>query len=404
MSQTHSHASAAAGDRKTDFTAAFASIIAISSIGVAIGLSFPLLSLILEQRGYSAIIIGANAASAGVAAMAAVWLVNPMVNRLGVINTMLACAVIASACMIGFHLFDQLAAWFALRIVFSGALTLSFVLSEFWINSAASERQRGLMLGIYATVLSIGFGIGPGILALTGSGGALPFAIGAAIILVSCLPVLFARRREPVLGDSLGSSSGFLKYVLIVPLATGAVAVFGAVEQSILAIVPVYGQRLGYTETGTAVLLMVFAAGNVGLQIPLGIASDRVRDRRVILYLCGIIGVAGALLLPVVINPTAPVWPAWTVLFVWGGVISGLYTVGLAHLGSRLSGGDLAQANAAFVFCYTIGMILGPQLSGIAMEAVPPHGFAWCVAAFFAAYLLLCIVRAFYRQRKPAAV
>ncbi|MEZ5880253.1 MAG: MFS transporter [Nitratireductor sp.] len=404
MSQTHSHASAAAGDRKTDFTAAFASIIAISSIGVAIGLSFPLLSLILEQRGYSAIIIGANAASAGVAAMAAVWLVNPMVNRLGVINTMLACAVIASACMIGFHLFDQLAAWFALRIVFSGALTLSFVLSEFWINSAASERQRGLMLGIYATVLSIGFGIGPGILALTGSGGALPFAIGAVIILVSCLPVLFARRREPVLGDSLGSSSGFLKYVLIVPLATGAVAVFGAVEQSILAIVPVYGQRLGYTETGTAVLLMVFAAGNVGLQIPLGIASDRVKDRRVILYLCGIIGVAGALLLPVVINPTAPVWPAWTVLFVWGGVISGLYTVGLAHLGSRLSGGDLAQANAAFVFCYTIGMILGPQLSGIAMEAVPPHGFAWCVAAFFAAYLLLCIVRAFYRQRKPAAV
>ena len=404
MSQTHSHASAAAGDRKTDFTAAFASIIAISSIGVAIGLSFPLLSLILEQRGYSAIIIGANAASAGVAAMAAVWLVNPMVKRLGVINTMLACAVIASACMIGFHLFDQLAAWFALRIVFSGALTLSFVLSEFWINSAASERQRGLMLGIYATVLSIGFGIGPGILALTGSGGALPFAIGAVIILVSCLPVLFARRREPVLGDSLGSSSGFLKYVLIVPLATGAVAVFGAVEQSILAIVPVYGQRLGYTETGTAVLLMVFAAGNVGLQIPLGIASDRVRDRRVILYLCGIIGVAGALLLPVVINPTAPVWPAWTVLFVWGGVISGLYTVGLAHLGSRLSGGDLAQANAAFVFCYTIGMILGPQLSGIAMEAVPPHGFAWCVAAFFAAYLLLCIVRAFYRQRKPAAV
>ena len=404
MSQTHSHASAAAGDRKTDFTAAFASIIAISSIGVAIGLSFPLLSLILEQRGYSAIIIGANAASAGVAAMAAVWLVNPMVKRLGVINTMLACAVIASACMIGFHLFDQLAAWFALRIVFSGALTLSFVLSEFWINSAASERQRGLMLGIYATVLSIGFGIGPGILALTGSGGALPFAIGAVIILVSCLPVLFARRREPVLGDSLGSSSGFLKYVLIVPLATGAVAVFGAVEQSILAIVPVYGQRLGYTETGTAVLLMVFAAGNVGLQIPLGIASDRVKDRRVILYLCGIIGVAGALLLPVVINPTAPVWPAWTVLFVWGGVISGLYTVGLAHLGSRLSGGDLAQANAAFVFCYTIGMILGPQLSGIAMEAVPPHGFAWCVAAFFAAYLLLCIVRAFYRQRKPAAV
>ena len=392
-----------AEEAKTDFAAAFASIAAISAIGVAIGLSFPLLSLILEQRGYSGVIIGANAASAGVAAMAAVWLVNPMVNRLGVINTMLACAVIASACMIGFYVFDQLAAWFALRIVFSGALTLSFVLSEFWINSAATERQRGLMLGIYATVLSIGFGIGPGILALVGSAGPQPFAIGAVIILVSCLPVIFVRHRQPVLGDSLGSSSGFLKYVLIVPLATGAVAVFGAVEQSILAIVPVYGQRLGYTETGTAVLLMVFAAGNVGLQIPLGIASDRAKDRRVILYLCGVIGVAGALLLPVVMNPDAPVWPAWTVLFVWGDVISGLYTVGLAHLGSRLSGGDLAQANAAFIFCYTLGMIVGPQLSGIAMEAVPPHGFAWAMAAFFSVYLLLCVQRAFTKGRKQSA-
>ena len=85
-----------AEEAKTDFAAAFASIAAISAIGVAIGLSFPLLSLILEQRGYSGVIIGANAASAGVAAMAAVWLVNPMVNRLGVINTMLACAVIST--------------------------------------------------------------------------------------------------------------------------------------------------------------------------------------------------------------------------------------------------------------------------------------------------------------------
>ena len=86
MSESRINIPGIAEESKTDFAAAFASIAAISAIGVAIGLSFPLLSLILEQRGYSGVIIGANAASAGVAAMAAVWLVNPMVNRLGVIN------------------------------------------------------------------------------------------------------------------------------------------------------------------------------------------------------------------------------------------------------------------------------------------------------------------------------
>ena len=391
-----------AEESKTDFAAAFASIAAISAIGSAIGLSFPLLSLILEQRGYSAAIIGANAATAGVASMAAVWLVNPLVDRLGVVNALLASAVVAAISLIGFYVFDSLTAWFLLRVTFNGALTLSFVLSEFWINSAASERQRGLMLGIYATVLSLGFGIGPGILAVTGSAGPLPFVIGTAIILASCLPILYARQREPVLDGSLGSSGGFLKFVLIVPLATGAVAVFGAVEQSILSLIPVYGQRLGYSEAGVAIFLMMIAAGNVALQIPLGIASDRMKDRRIILYLCGLIGVGGALLLPVAFSNTAPAYLPPLVLFVWGGVISGMYTVGLAHLGSRLKGGDLAQANAAFVFCYTLGMIAGPQLSGIAMEAVPPHGFAWAMAAFFAAYLLLCVQRALVRGKKPA--
>lgn len=398
MSDSHIHSSGAVTDSRTDFAGAFASIAAISAIGSAIGLSFPLLSLILEQRGYSASVIGANAATAGVASMAAVWLVNPLVDRLGVVRTLIASALVAAVSLILFYLFDSLAAWFVLRITFNGALTLSFVLSEFWINSAASERQRGMMLGLYATVLSLGFGIGPGILALVGSAGPWPFAIGTVIILLSCLPILYARKKEPVLDGSLGSSGGFLKFVLIVPLATGAVAIFGAVEQSILSLVPVYGQRLGYSEAGAALFLMMIAAGNVALQIPLGIASDKVRDRRIILYLCGIIGVVGALMLPVALSSGAPAFLPPLVLFVWGGVISGMYTVGLAHLGSRLKGGDLAQANAAFVFCYTLGMIAGPQLSGIAMEAAPPHGFAWAMAAFFGLYLALCVQRAMRRR------
>ena len=48
----------------------------------------------------------------------------------------------------------------------------------------------------------------------------------------------------------------------------------------------------------------------------------------------------------------------------WGGSVAGLYTVGLSHLGSRLSGSDLAAANAAFVFCYAVGTVAGPQAIG----------------------------------------
>lgn len=80
-------------------------------------------------------------------------------------------------------------------------------------------------------------------------------------------------------------------------------------------------------------------------------------------------------------------------LFVWGGAIAALYTVGLAHLGSQLHGRDLASANAAFVFCYGIGMLAGPQAIGLGLDAFGQPGFGWTIGAFFAAYLLLVAVR-----------
>lgn len=382
-------------DDETDLRGVFAAIISISAIGIAIGLSFPLLSIILEKRGFSGAMIGANSAVAGVASMAAVWLVNPFVNRLGVTGTLVFAALVASISLIGFFVFESIWVWFALRTSFHGALTLSFVLSEFWINSAAAEKKRGLILGVYATCLSLGFGIGPGILAAAGSDGAFPFVAGASILALSIVPVILAKARQPVLDHATGSSSAFLRYVFLVPLATGAVLVFGAVEQAELALFPVYGLRIGFVETTVSLLLVAVAAGNVTLQIPLGMLSDRVPDRRYVLYLCALVGAVGTLMIPLVVDN---IYLLVLVLFVTGGTISGLYTVGLAHLGSRLTGSDLANANSAFVFCYTLGMIIGPQSAGLAMDWHSPHGFIWAIAGYFIAYLVLCVVRAATRN------
>jgi MFS family permease len=73
--------------------------------------------------------------------------------------------------------------------------------------------------------------------------------------------------------------------------------------------------------------------------------------------------------------------------------------VGLAHLGSQLSGHELASANAAFVLCYGIGMVLGPQAIGIGMDLFGPPGFGWSLALFFGAYMVLSIGRLLFRIR-----
>lgn len=376
-----------------------AAIASISVVGIAIGLGVPLLSVILETRGHSATAIGANTAIAGIASIAAAPFATPLAARFGVVPVMLAMILAGGLAFIGFYFAPAFWMWFPLRAVLHFALTVLFILSEFWISASAPPHRRGLVLGLYATVLSLGFAFGPFLFAKVGSAGFAPFGIAFALVMLASLPVLAARRESPDMsGPATHAMHGFARYIWLVPMATGAVMVFGAVETGGFALFPVYGGRIGYTEAEAALLLSAVGLGNVLLQIPLGLLSDRMRDRRHLLVACATVGLAGVLALPM----TAGNWHASAaILFVWGGVVAGLYTIGLAHLGARLSGRDLASANAAFVLCYGIGMLVGPQAIGIGMDLAGPNGFAWTIAAFFVAYLVLAAFRLARGARRP---
>jgi MFS family permease len=129
----------------------------------------------------------------------------------------------------------------------------------------------------------------------------------------------------------------------------------------------------------------LMALGNVFFQIPIGMLSDRV-DRRLVLAVVALLGLLGALAMPFVAESRI----GFAILLViWGGVAGALYTVGLAHLGARFSGRDLASANAAFVILYNAGLVIGPPLAGGGLDLYPPHGFAYALALLFAGYLVV---------------
>ncbi len=368
-----------------------AAISSISVVGIAIGLGMPLLSVILESRGISASMIGLNTAVAGLASIAAAPMATPLAARFGVVWTMLGMIVLGSLAFLGFHFATSFWMWFPLRVALHIALTVLFILSEFWISTSAPPQKRGFVLGLYATVLSLGFAGGPWLFAQVGSQGFLPFGVTFALVAVAAIPVLAAWRESPTIHSGDGEeTTGFLRFIWLVPTATAAVLVFGAVETGGFALFPVYGGRIGYSEADAALLLSMIGLGNVMMQIPMGMLSDRIRDRRHLLLLCAIVGLIGTILMP----RLATNWHVMAaLLFVWGGVVAALYTVGLAHLGSKLSGRDLASANAAFVLCYGLGMVLGPQVIGIGMDVFGSDGFGWSLSVFFAAYIGLVVCR-----------
>jgi MFS family permease len=372
-----------------------AAIAAISAVGIAIGLGLPLLTVLLEKRGIPASLTGLNTAMAGVAAMIAAPITTKIAHSLGVASTMLWAVLIAAVSSLGFYYIENFWAWFPLRIVFHGAITALFILSEFWINVAAPSRKRGLVLGVYATVLSIGFALGNVIFSLVGSSGFLPFGVGSAIILLAAIPIFWARHESPVLDEK--PMGHFLRYLMLVPTASFAVFVFGAVEAGGMALFPIFASKEGFSEAQAGFLLSVMAIGNVVFQIPVGLLSDHIRDRRKLLTTIGTVGLIGSILLPFVTQD----WRVFSfLLLIFGGAIAGLYTVGLSHLGSRFRGAELAAANAAFIFSYAVGTVVGPQAIGIGMDLVGGHGYAWVITGFFASFVLFALSRLIFHPPK----
>ena len=86
------------------------------------------------------------------------------------------------------------------------------------------------------------------------------------------------------------------------------------------------------------------------------------------------------------------------VIALWGGLSFAIYPVGLALLGQRFGGGDIARANTAFSMLYILGGLVGRPLAGAAMDAVGDPGLGWTLAVFYS-IAAICALLAFRRRR-----
>jgi MFS family permease len=363
-------------------------IVSVTIVGIGLSLTMPLLALRLDQQGFSARAIGLNSTAGGLAVLVGAGAVPALVRQFGVKRLLLLSILIGCISLLNFALTNNYWTWLAIRAVFGGALSTLFVTSEFWINAVAPPRRRGFVLGFYATSLSAGFAAGPMILGFTGTEGISPFLAGVVLFALASAPIVIWSGKAPVIKSV--PNAGLLAILTCVPLATIAALLHGAIETASLGLLPVYALRAGDSPQTGALLVSLFALGNVVFQLPIGFVSDHMARGKLLVFLASI-SLCGAVAM-------ATAGPERFLLFcfllvIWGGVVGSLYAVGLAHLGSRYSGADLASANAAFIMLYALGMIIGPPIAGFGMDLISPNGLFFSIAAMLGLYLILAGLR-----------
>lgn len=357
-------------------------ILVAAVMGCSLSLAIALIAVRLDASGYSARAIGVSTAMGGVSMLVGAPFIPRIARAIGVSRMLLLSLLIAGLTMVAFTWSDNYWFWLVLRFNVGLMVTVAFVLSEFWITSMAPPNWRGLAVGFYGTSLGAGFAIGPMLLTLTGTGGNVPFYLGAAIFVIASAPLAINSRTAPPLEQHSGKSMWTV--LREAPVATLAALCQGGIEVGGLSLLPVYAVRNGLSATEGALFASAFVLGNTLLQLPVGALGDRIDPRRVLLGLAAA-GFIGAVLLAHTGDGDVRLFELGLVF--WGGTVGALYPMGLTVLARLYRGGDLANASSTYVMAYAVGMLIGPVFMGLAMDVAPRAGFFWAVATILALYL-----------------
>jgi len=362
---------------------------AITVFGLAFGMTYPLLSLMLEERGVPANVIGLNSAMMPLGILIFSPLIPKFSFHLGSKRLAIVAALMTGVCILGYKVFDNLGAWFVIRLLQGMSIATLFVLSEAWIVGSSSKEHRGKIVAIYASVLSASFGIGPAMIGFIGTEGWLPFIIGASCIVIGVIPIGIIREVDK---DPEQHNSSILGFLPKAPMLVAAVCCFSVFDAATLALLPVYGVENGLSQSTAAFALTALIIGNVFLQYPIGWLAD-VYDARKVLTWCAVVTVLLTVTVPWIINA----WLLWPVLIVAGAAGYGVYTVSLKSLGDRFSGQELVNGTAAFGAMWGFGALFGSISGGWTMTLSSRYGLPFGLTVV---YLLLI---AGLLLRKPAA-
>lgn len=372
-----------------------AAIAAITVFGFTFGLMFPLISLIMESQGVPPHIIGYNAAMHPLGIMLSVFVIPIVVRRFGAKRAVIAAALLTAAVILCYPLFPVFWWWFGLRVLQGFFVSILFAISEAWIVKFAEGAWRTRILAIYTSVLALSFGGGPAVITFTGIEGALPFLVGAAVLVAATIPIFFV--KDEAVNSEDETPLSVLSFARKAPILLFAVAMFAVLDAANLSFLPVYAVKKGFDQETAALALTAFVVGNTVLQFPIGWCADHF-NKRAVMAACAVLAGTSSFLVPFVFGT----WMLWPVLTVMGATAAGIYTVALAELGERFHGHELVTGTASFSTMWGFGALAGSLTAGWSIAAFGPDGLPFSMAAVFLVFILSIAAGRGTARRKSA--
>jgi MFS family permease len=158
---------------------------------------------------------------------------------------------------------------------------------------------------------------------------------------------------------------------------------------------PTFAQNNGLSDFGISAFMGLTIGGALALQWPLGILSDHV-GRRPVMLASSLAAGAASLGLTFAAQESLPLLFALSFLF--GGFSVPMYSLAVAHVNDHIEADELIGAASSLVLLYGAGAAIGPLAASLAMGRLGPPGLFGFTAAILFAFAAFRMVK-----RRPLA-
>ena len=377
------------------YTAVGAIITGVVFLQGGMGLMSVLLPLRMQEAGFSTTEIGIMSAGFATGFFVGCIYAPRLIVRIGHIRAFACFATVLSALTLALAIDTDLALWTSARLLsgicFAGLLTIS----DSWIAGETKASVRGRVMAVYMIFYKLAQALGPLVFTFAAISGNWHFMLVSALFSLSLLPVALREGGNPT--PPLKERMTLKKVYQTTPLAVVGCMCLGMTNSPMNNLIAIYGVEIGLEISGAVMLSAALQIGALGMQWPMGWASDK-RDRRKVM----IFGMLMMALFSAIIAfmPTMPLWVYVILVGILGGFAMSIYPIILAHAGDYTSSRQMVPLCATLMLAFAVGMAIGPITGSFAMDVLGPAGLFIHTILF----CLVFVIFALYRMSKRTSV
>ena len=348
-------------------SAVFSLLLSYGLLLLANGLFSTLLGVRTQVEGFPSELVGFIVASYFFGLLCGGVFAGKIVARVGHIRSFAAFASLMSISALMHPLWISVGGWMALRMLSGVCMAGLIMVTESWLNTRASNHNRGQVLSFYMITNYFAAGSGQFLLSIGDPSQFQLFSLASVIFSLALIPVLLTRAKAPAM-TAIVRMPLFSLYKLA-PLGVVGVFCAGLINASVHGLGPVFAVNIGLSASSLSLFMATIIMSGLLLQWPVGRLSDRIGRGPLLVAIPLIVAFSafGMTQLQdfriILVN-----------VGIFGAFLFTIYSLSAATVNDLIGSDQRMQVAGGLLITYGAGASIGPIIAGQFMGFMGPQG------------------------------